>query len=99
MNEIMARGPIACGINASPIRNFTGTGVFASNDPGSLNHIISIVGWGVTTDGQNTPYWVVRNSWGEYWGDRGYMKVYRGNNTLDIEDYCVYMVPINTWTN
>ena len=98
-NEIYARGPVVCGIDAGPIVNFTGTGVFASNQGTEINHAISVVGWGVTTDGQNTPYWVVRNSWGEYWGDLGYIKIYRGNDTLFIEDSCSYGVPINTWQN
>jgi cathepsin X len=96
-NEIYARGPVSCSIFANPIVNWTGSGVFASNDPSSHNHVISVVGWGATDDG--TPYWVVRNSWGEWWDDKGYIKIYRGNNTIQIESYCVYGVPINTWSN
>jgi cathepsin X len=42
--EIMTRGPIACGIDAAPILNYTG-GV--ATDPGQgIDHIISVVGWG-----------------------------------------------------
>jgi cathepsin X len=97
-NEIYARGPVACGINASPIVNWTGSGVFDKNVSGELNHIISIVGWGVENDANKTPYWVVRNSWGEYWAEQGYMKVARGKNMINIEEYCVYAVPIDTWS-
>jgi hypothetical protein len=32
----------------------------------SLNHAISIVGWG--TDPNEGPFWIGRNSWGSYWG-------------------------------
>lgn len=98
MNEIYARGPVACGINANPIVNYTGGPLaWTQNVTGSLDHIISIVGWGV--DQANVPYWLIRNSWGEYWGDRGYMKLQRGANILNIEEYCVYGVPIDTWSN
>ncbi len=96
-NEIYARGPISCAVNAGPLEDFSGTGVLMSDDKGSTNHVISIVGWGVTND--NIPYWVVRNSWGEYWADRGFAKVYMGNNTIQIESYCHYGVPVNTWQN
>ena len=94
-NEIYARGPVTCCLNAGPIVNFTGSGVFASNAAPDLNHAIAVVGWGVTATG--TPYWLVRNSWGEYWGDLGYIKIYRGNNTIGIEAACTFGVPINTW--
>ena len=96
-NEILARGPVSCGIVSDPILNCTGPGVFATNETGSIDHIVSIVGWGETSDG--TPYWLVRNEWGEYWGDNGFLKLYRGNNTLKIEEDCTYAVPLDTWSN
>jgi len=97
MNEIYARGPVSCGIDSGPIENATGPGVFGTKERGSINHIISLVGWGETPEGE--PYWIMRNSWGEYWGDNGYLKVYRGNNTIRIEEDCAYAVPVNTWNN
>merc|ERR1719409_1111202 len=42
--EIFARGPISCGIDASPILKYTGGVV---SDPGDgVDHVISVVGWG-----------------------------------------------------
>jgi hypothetical protein len=35
-------------------------------------HAILIVGHGVH---QGKPYWLVRNSWGESWGDNGFVKI------------------------
>jgi cathepsin L len=38
-----------------------------------INHAINIIGWGTNTT-TNTDYWIVRNSWGTSWGDKGYAK-------------------------
>jgi cathepsin X len=84
-SEIFRRGPIPCGVNAEPVLEYTG-GVF--NDPSAdrgINHIVSIIGWGVQN---GTEYWIVRNSWGEYWGEMGYFRIATGSNQLGIEEMC-----------
>ena len=37
-----------------------------------------------------TPYWHLRNSWGEYWGESGYARVARGSNLLFLESGCAW---------
>jgi len=85
--EIYHRGPISCGIDASPILSYTGG--IAKGFSFSVDHVISVVGWG--TDEDEGKYWIVRNSWGEYWGDAGYIYVKFG--ALAIEQQCSWAVP------
>ena len=42
-----------------------------SND---INHAVTAVGYGVDA-GTNTPYFLLKNSWGSNWGANGYIKV------------------------
>merc|ERR1711977_735578 len=42
--EILARGPISCGIDAAPILHYTGGIVSESGN--MVDHVISITGWG-----------------------------------------------------
>lgn len=57
---------LSCALMAtSGLEKYSG-GVFSEFHPLALpNHIVSVAGWGVANDG--TEYWVVRNSWGEFW--------------------------------
>merc|ERR1712039_749374 len=87
MKEIYHRGPIACGIDAAPLLNYE-TGVMTQPSEDS-DHVVSVVGWG--KDIEKGRYWIVRNSWGEYWGEMGYVRV--GFGALNLEDQCSWAVP------
>jgi len=98
MTEIYERGPISCTVNAGPLeavaRGFKG--VWTTNEQGGSNHAISLTGYGVD-DKTGMKYWILRNSWGEYFADEGFIKVERGKNVINIEDSCFYAIPTNTW--
>lgn len=40
------------------------------------DHAVVVIGWGTESD---IPYWLIKNSWGENWGDNGYIKIKRGD--------------------
>lgn len=80
MNQIYQNGPISCGINAEPLLNYTG-GIINSTAEKEINHEVSIVGWG----SKPYPHWIVRNSWGSFWGEGGFFRIIRGTNNLGIE--------------
>jgi len=97
VQEIYARGPIACGIAVpDALEEYTG-GVFC-DETGDMEivHDISVVGYGVQ-DGQK--YWLVRNSWGTHWGEQGFFKVCRGTNNINIESDCAWATPKDTWSD
>ncbi|KAG0475907.1 hypothetical protein HPP92_012748 [Vanilla planifolia] len=59
-------------------------GVFTGSCGTDLDHGVAIVGYGKTKDG--TKYWIVKNSWGQEWGERGYIRMLRG--TSESEGLC-----------
>eukprot|EP00612_Vaucheria_litorea_P000140 CAMPEP_0171455128 /NCGR_PEP_ID=MMETSP0945-20130129/2147_1 /TAXON_ID=109269 /ORGANISM="Vaucheria litorea, Strain CCMP2940" /LENGTH=220 /DNA_ID=CAMNT_0011980307 /DNA_START=460 /DNA_END=1122 /DNA_ORIENTATION=- len=95
MAEIYQRGPIGCDINADPLHDYENGIVDLPDVSDETDHDVSIIGWGETEEG--VPYWIVRNSWGEYWGEQGWFRIVRGQNQLLIESNCAWGVP-GTWT-
>ena len=91
--EIFARGPISCGMDVTQeFLDYQG-GVFVAHDTKVLGgHAIEVTGWGKTEEGQE--YWIVRNSWGEYWGEGGWFRIQMYKDNLDIEGDCSFGVPI-----
>jgi len=84
MAEIYQRGTISCGIDASKILDYMG-GIYVG-EGSEVDHVISVVGWG--TDAQKGRYWIIRNSWGEYWGEFGYIRSAFGS--LLVEEECAW---------
>jgi hypothetical protein len=75
--------PVAIAVAAQPGQwmSYSG-GVYSSCTHGELDHMINIVGWdneGAQFDANgNLPpgkgVWILRNSWGAFWGEKGYMR-------------------------
>jgi len=70
-------GPLSIAAAASRWQ-FYGSGVFNScpyEEHITLNHAVQLVGYG--SDAEHGDYWLVRNSWGGSWGERGYIRLAR----------------------
>lgn len=79
-------GPLAVAITVITSFQSYKAGVYndVKCDNLTVNHAVVVVGYGTLN---NLPFWLVRNSWGATWGDKGYIKIQRGVNKCGIETY------------
>jgi len=73
MNAVATIGPIAISVDASWMDYETG--VYKGDCGTTIDHAVVLVGYG--TDKTGGDFYLVRNSWGTTWGDKGYIKLAR----------------------
>ncbi|XP_059150964.1 cathepsin O-like [Physella acuta] len=73
-------GPVAVSVDATTWHNYIG-GIIQFHCSQNINHAVQIVGYDLTGD---VPYYIIRNSWGSNFGDKGYVYVKYGGNVCGL---------------
>ncbi|CAJ0918186.1 unnamed protein product, partial [Mesorhabditis belari] len=84
---LIKNGPFAVGIYVNDDFQYYKEGIFDKTCEGLEKlggHAIVVVGYGVEDD---VPYWIAKNSWGDDWGEGGYIKFKAGENLCRIESW------------
>ncbi|OMO65352.1 hypothetical protein COLO4_31308 [Corchorus olitorius] len=74
--QAVTRQPVSVAIEGSGFFfQFYDSGIFTGECGTYLDHAVTAIGYGTSSDG--TKYWLVKNSWGSSWGEKGYMRLMR----------------------
>lgn len=75
-------GPMSIAMDVSRMMSYK-SGIWnpSSCSNTNLDHALLIVGYG-TENG--TPYWIIKNSWGSDWGEKGYVRMVRGKKKCGV---------------
>jgi C1A family cysteine protease len=69
IDHVLGGGTLAVAIDSSNME-FYKSGIFSGCDQAVEDHAVQIVGVNV-----DEGYWIMRNSWGTKWGEKGYLKL------------------------
>ena len=95
MHEIMTQGPVQTVIRVYTDLFMYAGGVYRVTNLGRGRlagyHALRMVGWG---EEAGIKYWRLVNSWGEDWGERGHLRLVRGENECGVEETVVAAWPV-----
>ncbi|XP_043712255.1 cysteine protease RD19A-like [Telopea speciosissima] len=87
--NLVKNGPLAVAINAVFMQTYIGGVSCPYICMRRLDHGVLLVGYGAEGYSpirlKNKPYWIIKNSWGESWGENGYYKICRGRNVCGVD--------------
>ncbi|CAI5452097.1 unnamed protein product [Caenorhabditis angaria] len=86
-DALINKGPLGVGFRVGKSFRYYKSGIFASTDCDVKStfygwHAVTVVGYGVEN---KIPFWIVKNSWSEKWGEQGYFRIIKGRNLCGFE--------------
>jgi len=80
---LVNEGPAVVSLHAGAEWNMYETGILDSCEKDTvIDHAVMLLGFGVD---QGTKYWHIQNSWGNDWGEDGYLRILRSNDNEEKE--------------
>ncbi|XP_076005009.1 cathepsin O [Genypterus blacodes] len=82
-SQLVQHGPLAVIVDSISWQDYLGGIIQYHCSSHQSNHAVLVVGYDATGE---TPYWIVQNTWGTKWGNKGYVYIKIGGNICGIAD-------------
>lgn len=99
IKRALQMGPVAASVSAgSKLFQFHSEGVISDLQlcDGELNSAVTIVGYGSDEELSGLEYWIVKNSWGQTWGEQGFARIAiskQGYGVCNIQAEISFVLP------
>lgn len=79
LKTIVTEQPVSVAIKSDSLQFYNG-GIYDGECSGDINHAVLVVGYG-SDEESGIDYWIIKNSWGENWGENGYIRLIRNDGS------------------
>ncbi|KAM4018160.1 cathepsin W-like isoform 1-T1 [Anomaloglossus baeobatrachus] len=94
---VKVNGTVIVRVNSTGLKHYKGGVIHPTScDPKKTNHGVVIVGY---SKGVKDPYWIIKNSWGDNWGESGFFRFYFGKNICGVAEKPVSAIASKTKKN
>ncbi|PSS26028.1 Cysteine protease [Actinidia chinensis var. chinensis] len=101
--NLVKNGPLAVAINAVFMQTYVGGVSCPYICSKRLDHGVLLVGYGSAGYApirmKEKPYWIIKNSWGESWGENGFYKICQGRNVCGVDSMVSTVAAVHTTSN
>ncbi|KAL9234706.1 hypothetical protein vseg_009544 [Gypsophila vaccaria] len=98
--NLVKHGPLAIAINAAYMQTYMHGVSCPYICTRRLDHGVLLVGYGSAGFApvrlKEKPYWIIKNSWGPNWGEKGYYKICRGRNICGVDSMVSTVASVST---
>ncbi|KAG6711749.1 hypothetical protein I3842_05G069900 [Carya illinoinensis] len=98
--NLVKNGPLAVAINAVFMQTYVGGVSCPYICSKRQDHGVLLVGYGAAGYApirmKEKPYWIIKNSWGEKWGENGFYKICRGRNICGVDSMVSTVAAVQT---
>ena len=95
VHALDAYGPLVVTINAQNWVRYTGGVVKeaeCSSDPSLADHSVLLVGYDLDNE-----FFIVRNSWGAFWGENGYIRLSTRDNACGLSNFALHVSVVSDY--
>jgi len=85
LNAVGTVGPVSIAVEADQAAwQLYSSGIVSKACGTTLDHGVLIVGYDISRSTAANQYWIVKNSWGASWGEKGYIRLLYGNDECGL---------------
>lgn len=87
LREIATNGPVVVSLDSRHFHEYSEGILDTTEGCGATDHVVTLIGYG--TDENGGDFYIVKNSWGNQWGEKGYLRIARGVNYCSLAEFAL----------